>query len=384
MKTISDHEAARAALLTQLRQRQSPQEAMKTASGAWRLEPGGPSRRHLAVATRQLAALIAADVPLTQALALTSAQAESRRLKAELEGVTARVQAGESFAQSLSACPDVFNRLFVNLVHVGEQAGLLAEALDRLATHLEQTDALRRKILNALMYPTIILLVAAGATLVLLLKVIPLFAEMFQQADVPLPLPTQLVIRASDTIRMYGIWLVVFTGCIALAFRSAVSHPHGRLLFDRIQLAIPLVGGVLHKGALARFTRSLATLLDGGVPLLQALIATRETLANRYLEQAISAACESLGQGQSLSVALTGAPGWPPLIPSLVGVGEETGRLASALAHLADYYTIETEYRVQLLTTVLEPLMIVLVAVLIGGLLVAMYLPVFNLNEVVS
>ena len=380
-----DDEAAQAALLSELRRRQGAHtQVVAPAPGRWRPEIGGPSRRQLAASTRQLATLIGANVPLVRALDLVSSQAGHRRLKAELEDVTTRVRDGESLAQSLSASPDTFSRLYINLVQVGEHAGLLAEVLTRLAVHLEQTDALRRKIQNALMYPAIILLVAVGSTLVLLLKVIPLFAEMFQQANVPLPAPTQLVIQASVFVQLYWLWLIGFSVIGVFVFRSMLAHPGGRLFFDHTQLIIPLMGTLVHKGALARFTHSLGTLLASGVPLLQALSATQETLSNRYLEQAIRKAIEAVGQGESLAASLQDVPGWPPLVPHLIEVGEESGELAPVLEHLAEYYTIETEHLVQTLTAVLEPLLIVLVALLIGGLLVAMYLPIFNLNEVVS
>lgn len=382
--TLREDEAAQAALLRQLRKRQAQSSPAAAPKAAWSLEFGGPSRRQLAVSTRQLATLIAANVPLVRALELVAAQAGHRGLGQAFEGVAERVRSGVSFAQALAARPGLFNRLYVNLVQVGEHAGLLAEVLNRLAGHLEQTDALRRRVQGALMYPAIILLVAAGATLVLMLEVIPLFADLFRHASVPLPLPTRLVIELSEGVQQYWLWLMMFVGVGVLLTRMVAAHPRGRLLIDRMQLGLPLVGRLLHASALARFTRSLGTLLCSGVPLTQALEATRETLVNRYLEQTVMAAQAAVGRGEGLARALSGAPGWPEMVAHLLSVGEETGRLAPVLAHLAEYYTNETEHLIQTLTAVLEPLLIVVVAVLIGGLLVAMYLPIFNLSDVVA
>lgn len=256
--------------------------------------------------------------------------------------------------------------------------------LTRLALYLEQTDAFRRKVQGALLYPAVILLVATGATLVLLIAVIPVFAGMFQEANVPLPLPTQMVIAASRTLQQawWGL-LLAAVGHVVLG-RALLAHPRGRLFVDRSSLALPLVGNLLHASALARFTRSLSTLLASGVPLLTALTATQETLANRSLEQGIATAQAAVSRGEGLAGALSGLADWPALVAHLIGVGEETGQLASVLAHLADYYTYETEQAVQTVTAVLEPLLIVVVAAVIGGVLVAMYLPIFRLSEVVS
>lgn len=382
VSSSQDDAAAQAALVAQLRQHQTSPGSPPTLGKSWAWRR--PARRQVATSLRQLATLLAADVPLVRALDLVASQAESRRLQTDLTAVATRVRQGDALAASLATVAGTFPRLAIPLVQVGEQAGLLAEVLHRLAAHLDQVDALRRKVQGALLYPVIILLVAAGSTLVLLLKVIPVFAQMFRESGVPLPVPTHLVITASEVLQQTWLGLVAIGGGSVLLGRAVVAHPRGRGLVDRLQLRLPLLGGLLHTSALARFTRSLSTLLASGVPLLPALAATQDTLVNRYLEAAIRTARETVSQGVGLADALTGAVGWPPLVVQLLRVGEETGRLAPVLAHLADYYTTETEHRVQVLTTVLEPLLIVGVAVIIGGLLIAMYLPIFHLSEVVT
>ncbi len=383
MSPSSDEQAA---LLAELRNRHLP-AVVSSAPRLWTrsLAMGRRvSRRSLAAITRQLATLIGAGIPLARGLEIVTAQIGHRRLKAAFVMVGARVQAGAAFAEALSERPDLFDRLYVHLAQVGEQAGLLAAALDRLAVHLEQSEALRRKILSALLYPAIILIVAALSTLALLVNVIPLFAEMFRQSDVPLPGPTALVIAISDLAQNYWIGVLIGAGLSVCGLRALLSYPTGRLFFDRWSLRLPFIGSLLCHGAMARFTRSLGALLENGVPLLRALEATQGTLVNRHLEQAVDRARDGISQGESLAGALTGAPGWPALVAHLIHVGEASGRLDHVLSHLADYYTQETEHRIQTLTAALEPILIILVALLVGGLLVAMYLPIFNLNEVVS
>ena len=341
------------------------------------------SRLYMSASTRQLATLIRADVPLVRALELVASQAGHGRIQSCYAHIAKKVRTGVSFAVALASSPSIFDTLFVKMVEVGEQAGLLGEVLERLAIHQEQTEVLRRKVQGALLYPAVIMLVAAGATLVLLTEVIPLFAEMFQQSKVALPGPTRLVIQLSAVLKNYGIFILIMISSGIVVMRNLMKHSKGQILVGRMKMYLPVIGAVTSCGAFARFTRNLGTLLASGVPLLQALTATHGTLMNPFLEQSIAKAGKAISQGQSLRSALSDAKGWPALMIHMIGVGEETGRLDTVMQHMADYYALETDRHIQTLTSVLEPLLIVLVALLVGGILIAMYLPIFNLSDVV-
>ncbi|MBT5873933.1 MAG: type II secretion system F family protein, partial [Candidatus Latescibacteria bacterium] len=272
---------------------------------------------------------------------------------------------------------------FINLVDAGERAGLVGRVLGQLADSQDREETLRGKVSNALMYPVAIMLVSMGAALVLLTHVIPLFAEMFHQSGVPLPVPTQFVISLSDLVVAYWSWGVILTTSMAYVVFRYCRRPETRLSLDRHRLRLPYLGPIYRGAALSRFTDSLSMLLGSGVPLVTALAAASHTLLNLHLESSIIESASAVNRGLALAASMSGNSVWPEFMTQTIGIGEETGDLASSLQHLASYYSRDVEHRTERLTAIMEPLLIVSVAIVVGGFLIAMYLPIFNLSEVV-
>lgn len=343
----------------------------------------GPSRRQLADITRQLASLASANLPLVRALRLVAAQKSDSSIHGVIADIADKVDAGHTLAESLSKYPSIFNPLFINLMEAGEKAGLVGRVLGQLADCQVREEVLRGKVGNALTYPVAIMVVSMGAALVLLTHVIPLFAEMYHQSSVPLPAPTQFVISLSDMVIAGWSWGLTVTTSIMFVTIKYCRRRETRLSLDRFRLRLPFLGPIYHGAALSRFSDSLGMLLESGIPLVNALTAARHTLLNLHLESGIIESATAVNQGSSLADSMSGNSGWPEIMTQTIGIGEETGDLASSLKHLVSYYTKDVEHRTERLTAIMEPLLIVSVAIVVGGFLIAMYLPIFNLSEVV-
>jgi type IV pilus assembly protein PilC len=344
----------------------------------------GVGVKDLAVFTRQFATMVNAGLPLVQCLDVLGRQLEKPQFKVVVQKVTSDVEGGSTLAEAMGEHPAVFSDLYVNMIAAGEAGGILDVILQRLAVFLEKADALQRKVKGAMTYPSIVLTVAIGATIFMLLFVIPVFAKMFQDFGGELPAPTRIVMGVSEFLQQY--WWVLAGSAVALWFlytryRATTS---GRLATDRLYLRIPIIGTVLRKSGVARFTRTLGTLIGSGVPILQGLEITSRTAGNKVIQHAIEATSKSISQGDTISGPLKESGVFPPMVVQMISIGEQTGALDEMLAKIADFYDDEVDAAVEALTAAIEPIMIVLMGGIVGSMLIAMYLPMFKMASVIQ
>ena len=348
--------------------------------------PGGNrvSVKDLGVFTRQFATMINAGLPMVQCLDILSQQTEKEFLKTSIAKVMADVEGGATLGEAMGKHPKVFSTLYVNMVEAGEAGGILDVILIRLATFLEKLDALQRKVKSALTYPTVVACVALGATAFMLIFIIPTFAKMFVDFGGELPLPTKIVIGISDFLRMFWWAIGASIAGGVVAFQRYYKTEQGRYNCDKLMLRVPVLGTVVRKGSVARFTRTLGTLISSGVPILQGLEITARTAGNKVVERAVMATRESISQGNTISEPLKECGVFPPMVTSMIAVGEQTGALDEMLDKIASFYDSEVDTAVDSLTAIIEPVMIVIMGVVVGGMLIAMYLPMFKLVTVVG
>ncbi len=342
------------------------------------------SVKDLGVFTRQFATMINAGLPMVQCLDVLASQTEKEFFRRSVAQVTSDVEGGSTLGEALAKHPKIFSKLFVNMVEAGEAGGILDVILNRLAVYLEKADALHRKIKGAMTYPTVVCIVALGATTFMLMCIIPTFARMFIDFGGKLPLPTQIVMGLSTFLRNFWYIMVgAMVGAVIL-FKRFYATDLGKLKVDGLLLKIPVLGMVLRKGAVARFTRTLGTLISSGVPILNGLEITARTAGNRVIENAIFATRDSISQGNTISDPLKKSGVFPPMVTQMISVGEQTGALDEMLEKIANFYDDEVDTAVDSLTAIIEPVMIVVMGVVVGGMLIAMYLPMFKLISVVS
>ena len=340
--------------------------------------------RDIVIMTRQFATMVNAGLPLVQALDILEKQSESEFLQSSLSSVLHDVESGNTLADALGAHPKVFTDLYVNMVAAGETGGILDTIMNRLASFLEKNEALARKVKAAMIYPAVISFVALSAIVVLLLFVIPTFQEMFASFDQQLPLPTRIVIGASDFLQSYW-WALGAAGIgLGLMFRGWIKTPNGRLTFDKMLLGMPILGNLALKSAVARFTRTLGTLLSSGVAILEGLEITAKTSGNRVIHDAVMLSRTSIAGGESISEPLAKAQVFPPMVTQMINVGEETGDLDGMLSKIADFYDDEVDVAVEALLKAMEPIMIVVLGSIVGGMIVAMYLPIFSVINTIQ
>src|SRR5712691_5086525 len=340
--------------------------------------------RDIVIFTRQFATMINAGLPLVQSLSILAAQTENKTLAGVTRAVVYDVESGNTLADAFSKHPKAFSDLYVNMVAAGEAGGILDTILLRLATFLEKNDALVRKVKGAMIYPAVIMSVAAIAVVVLLIFVIPVFAGMFASAGQALPLPTRIVIGASGFLRSY--WWII--GAIIIiggySFNKYYATQPGKLVVDRAMLHFPVLGDVLRKSAVSRFTRTLGTLISSGVSILEGLEITAKTAGNRVIQDAIMQSRSSIAGGDTIAQPLQKSKVFPPMVISMIAVGEQTGGLDEMLSKIADFYDEEVDAAVSNLLSLLEPIMIVFLGVVVGGMVVAMYLPIFDMVNAVQ
>jgi len=342
------------------------------------------STKDLAIFTRQFATMITAGLPLVQCLDILAQQSESHSLKRIVGEVRNDVEAGTTLAEALGKHPKVFDNLFVNMVEAGEAGGVLDDILLRLATYIEKAEALKRKVKSAMTYPTVVLVVAVSVTVFMLLFIIPTFAKIFKDFGGELPLPTAIVLALSDFLRNF--WYLLF-GAVAgaiIAFNRFNATDHGEKIVDQIKLKMPILGDLLKKAAIARFTRTLGTLISSGVPILTGLEITARTAGNRVVQEAVLATRASIREGETIAAPLKQSDVFPPMVVQMIAVGEETGALDEMLNKIANFYDDEVNTAVDTLTSIIEPVMIVVMGLLVGGMVVAMYMPMFKLINVVA
>jgi type IV pilus assembly protein PilC len=339
--------------------------------------------RDLALYTRQLSTMINAGLPIARCLGILAEQGDCISLRRVTTRVAVDVAGGLTLADAFRQHPRVFGELFTNMVSVGEAAGALETALARLSTYLEKSAFLRRKVKGAMIYPLTIISVAVLVVMFMMTFVIPTFAQMFTHFGADLPRPTRVVITLSELARANGVWLTAAGLGVMAAVRRLLRTDRGRLLFDQLALKIPGVAPLIRKVAIARVTRTLGTLIACGVPILDGLRITARTAGNRIIENTVMQTRSALAAGRTLTEPLRGRVGLPAMVIQMVNVGEQTGSMEQMLTKIADFYDDEVETTVASLTTLLEPVIMIVLGVVIGGLVVAMYLPIFRLVTVI-
>jgi type IV pilus assembly protein PilC len=335
--------------------------------------------RDIVIFTRQFSTMINAGLPLVQALDILATQSENPALKDVTRQVVFDVESGNTVADALRKHPSAFTDLYVNMVAAGEAGGILDTILMRLAVFMEKNDALIRKVKGAMIYPSVIMSVAAIAITVLLVFVIPTFQTMFASAGIALPLPTRVVIGMSHILKTY--WYVFIAVIVATFFsiKRFYATANGKLTIDRMLLKAPVLGDVLRKSAVSRFTRTLGTLISSGVSILDGLEITAKTAGNRVIQDAIMESRSSIAGGETIAAPLKKSQVFPPMVISMIAVGEQTGGLDEMLSKIADFYDEEVDAAVSGLLALMEPVMIVFLGVIVGGMVVAMYLPIFDM-----
>ncbi len=347
--------------------------------------PGkGIKIRDIVIFTRQFATMINSGLPLVQSLTILATQAENPKLKEVTRAVVFDVEAGNTLADALAKHPSAFPPLYVNMVAAGEAGGILDTILLRLATFLEKNDKLIRKVKSAMIYPAVIGAVALGAIVILLVFVIPVFQEMFASVGSDLPVPTRIVIMMSDMLQSYWWAILVGIGVAVFAFRKFNDTHAGKRKVDAMLLGMPVLGDVLRKSAVARFTRTLGTLVSSGVSILDGLEITAKTAGNTVIQDAIMQSRASIAGGDTIAAPLEKSGVFPPMVISMIAVGEQTGGLDEMLSKIADFYDDEVDVAVGGLLSLMEPLMILFLGVIVGGMIVAMYLPIFGMMNTIQ
>ncbi len=338
----------------------------------------------LVVFTRQLATMVDAGIAIVQSLQALADQSPNKVMRDTVKDICTRVESGESFSEALQKHPKAFNRLYVSMVGAGEKGGLLAEILARLATYLESTDKIRKKVKSAMMYPIGVIVVAIGITIFLLVKVIPVFEDVYNGFGAKLPAPTQILINLSHFLRSYLIFIIPVVVALIWAWLRYIKTPKGRDFWDTQRIKLPIFGSIAHKICLSRFTRTLASLVRSGVPILEVLQIVSQTVDNTVLEKAIKQASSDIERGEGISQALQKHPVFPSMIIRMLTAGEQTGNIDTMLERVSDFLDDEIETTLSGLMSLLEPILIVILGIIVGGMVICMYLPIFNLGNIVS
>jgi type IV pilus assembly protein PilC len=334
--------------------------------------------------TRQFATMISAGLPMVQCLEILGSQTESAEFRRIIIEVKESVQSGSTLSEALSKHKKAYDDLYVNMVEAGEVGGALDTILVRLAQYREKADRLIRKVKGALVYPIVVMIVAIGVTFAMLRFIVPVFAKMFQGLGSELPAPTRFVMGISQFLQANTVIMILGLIGLAIAYKLYVRQPSGRMTVDKFKLRLPLLGDLIRKSAISRFTRTLATLLSSGVSILDALNITARTSGNMVLQTAIKNAMVSIAEGETITAPLKESGVFPPMVTQMISVGEKTGGLDEMLAKIADFYDEEVDAAVAALTSIIEPVIIVFMGAMIGGILIAMYLPMFDIVGKIS
>jgi type IV pilus assembly protein PilC len=340
---------------------------------------GRVKKKTLAIFTRQLATMIDAGLPLVQSLDILSKQEESETFQEIIKTVQNEVEAGATLAAALQKHPRVFDNMYVNLVVAAEEAGTLDVILNRLATHIEKMEALKKKVKSAMVYPAMIVTVAIGVTIVLMVFVVPVFEKLFAGMGASLPLPTQIVVGISKIFKRYTPVLIALTVVMIIVLRKYYKTEDGKRKIDGLLLKTPIFGELIRKIAVSRFARTLATLVTSGVPILESLNIVAGASGNKVVEEAILKGRISISEGQTISEPLIESGVFPMMVTQMIAVGETTGSLELMLTKIADFYDDEVDVAVATLSSMLEPVLMIFLGVIVGGLVIAMYLPIFKM-----
>ncbi len=339
----------------------------------------GVKRQDISRFTRQFATMIGSGLPMIQCLEILAAQVESNELRKVINQIKDSVQGGSTLADALARHPKIFDQLYTNMVEAGEVGGALDVILNRLAVYREKADGLIRKVKGALMYPIVISVVATGVTIAMLTFIVPVFAKMFAGLGSELPTPTLVVLAISNFLKANFVYFIVGLVALLIGYRFYVKTPGGRLAADRVYINFPLLGTLIRKSAISRFSRTLGTLLSSGVSILDALEITAKTAGNRVVHDAIKKSIISIAEGDTITNPLKESGVFPPMVTQMIAVGEKTGGLDEMLNKIADFYDEEVDAAVSALTSIIEPVVIVVMGAVIGGMLIAMYLPMFDI-----
>lgn len=338
----------------------------------------------LVIFSRQLATMIDAGIPLVQALGILAEQIENKNLRRVIFAVRQDIETGMSFCDALSKHPAVFSELFINMSRAGEASGMLNEVLDRLASYMEKTASLIRKIRAGMVYPTVVVIMATLITGVLLLKVVPTFKGIFEVLGGSLPLPTLILIGISDILRKYFLIVLVILILSGALLGRYIRTKKGRYDFDKGTLKVPVLGSLFRKVGVAKFSRTLATLVRSGVAILPALEIVGKTSGNKVIEEAVDNCRTAIREGETIAAPLAESGVFPPMVTRMIAVGEQTGQLEKMLGKIADFYDEQVDAAVTGLTSMIEPLVIAFLGIVIGGIVIALFLPIFKITELVA
>jgi len=341
---------------------------------------GGVKAKELAIFTRQFSVMIDAGLPLVQCLEILASQQENKTFQKVLTGTRGAVEGGSTLSAAMKQYPKVFDPLYTNMVEAGETGGILDTILQRLSSYIEKNVKLQRAVKSALVYPVGVLTIAAGVITLLLWKVVPIFATLFAGLGVDLPLPTKIVIALSNFVgSIFGLLILVGVAGAIFGLKVWYATPGGRMAMDTLVLKLPVLGILMRKIAVARFTRTLGTLISSGVPILEGLDITARTSGNAVIERALTKVRKALEEGKSLTEPLKESDVFPGMVTQMIAVGEQTGAMDAMLQKIADFYEEEVDAAVKDLLTALEPIMIVFLGLVVGGVVISMYLPLFSL-----
>ena len=341
---------------------------------------GGVNAKELAIFTRQFSVMIDAGLPLVQCLEILGGQQENKTFQKVLIGTRSAVEGGSTLSAAMRQFPKVFDSLYVNMVEAGETGGILDTILQRLSTYIEKNVKLQRAVKSAMVYPIGVLSIAGGVIILLLWKVVPIFATLFAGLGAELPLPTKIVINLSNFVgSIFGFLILVVFAAIIFGLKAWYGTTQGRYAIDSVILKLPVLGILMRKIAVARFTRTLGTLIASGVPILEGLDITAKTAGNAVVERALNNVRKSLEEGKSLTEPLKDSEVFPGMVTQMIAVGEQTGAMDAMLSKIADFYEEEVDAAVKDLLTALEPIMIVVLGLVVGGVVISMYLPLFSL-----
>jgi len=351
-----------------------------------KINPIKPSvgSHELVLFSRQLSTLVSAGVPIVQGLNILIEQVETPFFKATITGLRQDIEQGISIADAMAKHPKAFSTLYVSMIRAGEVGGILDTILERLSSYLEATEELKGKIKGAMVYPAVITMVAGAVTLFLLIFIIPTFQTIFSSFGAELPLPTKILIGLSNFLRKFFLLVLAFPVGVFIGFKKFRETEKGLLLTDTYFLRIPLFGLLLKKVAVAKFSRTLGTLIKSGVPILQALETVAKTSGNKVIENAIGTAKESIREGERMADPLKKTGVFPPMVIQMIAIGEETGNLDTMLAKISDFYDQEVDVTVKGLTSMIEPLIMVGMGVVIGAIVLAMFMPMFEMSQLAS
>jgi type IV pilus assembly protein PilC len=371
---------------TQVREARKSDErrARREKTGISEFYIGGLKTKQIMIMTRQLSTLIDAGLPLLRSLNVLLAQLKPCKLRDVLREVSADIQQGSTFAEGLAKHPRAFDRLYVNMVRAGEVGGMLEVVLSRLAVFMERRQALKRRVRGALVYPIAVIVIASGIVSFLLVKVVPIFADVFADFGGDLPAPTKFLMNAGQFMQYQWWMLLLVANSTIISLKLLSKSKSIKRVTDRVFLKIPLLGDLITKVAVARFARTLGTLITSGVPILQALKITKETIGNEVIQNAIQKVHDSIKEGDTIAAPLDESKVFPAMVVNMIDVGEETGQLDSMLMKVADIYDAEVEAAVEAMLALMEPAIIIILGGVIGFIVISLYLPIFSLGDVVS